>query len=85
MVEEEKLDQSKSKKTEDIEHKENPYYARYILNVRDNTLQKTEEEQSGAPGPKFVSQNPEHNKGNEGTPSNLTDKQLRMHLEKAAK
>lgn len=85
LVEEAKTEQNKPKKTEEVEHKENPYYTRYVLQVRDNTFQRSEEEFNAANAPKFVNQNPDYNKGNEGTPSNLTDKQLKMHLEKAAK
>ena len=83
LVEEEKAEQIKSKKTEDIEHKENPYYTRYTLEAKDNTLQKSDEELTALSGAKFISQNPDINKGNEGIPPNLTDKQLKMHLEKA--
>lgn len=86
LVDEEKSEQSKTRKTEDVEHKENPYYTRYVLTSRENTLQKIEEEGGNVTGaPKFVNPNPDLNKGNEGTPSSLTDKELKMHLEKAAK
>jgi hypothetical protein len=84
LVEEEKLEQTKSKKTEEIEHKENPYYTRYTLQTRESTFQRTEEE-FNTTGTKFIPQNPEYNKGNDGTPSTLTDKELKMHFEKAAK
>ena len=86
LVEEEKSEQTKTRKTEDVEHKENPYYTRYVLQSRENTLQKIEEEGGSASGAtKFINPNPDLNKGNEGTPSSLTDKELKMHLEKAAK
>jgi len=85
LVEEEKLEQTKSKKTEDIEHKENPYYTRYTLQPRESTFQKSEEEFISTTGTKFVSQTSEINKGNDGTPPNLTDKELKMHFEKASK
>ena len=53
------------KKTEDIEHKENPYYTRYILESKDNALQKSDEEFIALSGTKFVNPNPDLNKGNE--------------------
>jgi len=83
LVEEEKAEQLKQKKTEEIDHKENPYYTRYVLQPRESTFQRTEEDFNT--GTKFVSQTPDINKGNDGTPSNLTDKELKMHFEKASK
>lgn len=84
MSEEERAD-SKPKKTEDIEHKETIYYTRYVLNSKDNSYYPSEEDLSTSNTTKFINQNPDLNKGNEGPSPSLTEKQLRIQLDKAHK
>lgn len=84
MSEEERAD-AKPKRTEDIEHKETIYYTRYVLNTKDSTYYPSEEDLNVSSSTKFVNQNPDLNKGNEGVSPSATEKQLRTQLDKAHK
>lgn len=83
MSEEERIEQTKAKKTEDIEHKETIYFTRYVLNTKDTVYQQSEEDLTTAT--KFNNTNPDFNKGNEGVSPSQNEKQIRNHLDKANK
>ena len=54
IADDERSDATKNKRTEEVEHKDNKIYSRFVLHNRDNISNQAEDDLSVSTAPKFV-------------------------------
>lgn len=55
LADDERSENTKNRNTEDIGHKDNKIYTRYVLNTRDNISNQAEDDLTLSSAPKYIS------------------------------